>query len=177
MRQAQFSLFEDKKRQKGIYLSLDKIYILSILLILTVLAAFIAGIEKGKHQVNKKEAKKGLYTQPVGNKTVVKKRVVNRNNKTPEVSTVRPGKRLEVKTPTVKNQAFFSVQLASYLKKNVAKIRAKELKKKGITPILRNKGKYLILYVGRFSEKGEAEHLAKELKKQFSDCIVVRLNP
>ncbi len=177
MRQAQFSLFEDKKKQNGIYLSLEKIYIFSILLILAVLAAFIAGVKRGKHQVNKKETKKGLYAQPVDNKIVTDKNPVTRENKVSGISTVRPKKKLEIKTPAVKNQAFFSVQLASYLKKEVARIQAKKLKKKGILPILRNRGKYLILYAGRFSEKGKAEKLAKTLKKQFSDCMVVKLNP
>ena len=169
MRQAQFSLFEDKKRQKGIYISLEKIYILSILLILILLTAFIAGTERGKRQINKTEKVNPNNVQILDRDRFIEKKAEDNIDKAPQMTSGKTN-------PIVKNRAFYSVQIACYSKKDVAVIQAHKLKNKGITPILRNKGKYLILYAGEFQTRNKAEKLKKELKNFFSDSIIVKLN-
>lgn len=73
------------------------------------------------------------------------------------------------------DSAGFTIQLASYKAKKTADSQAERLKKKGLAPIVLKKGDYIILCVGRFSDKGQAKDSLSKFKKEYKDCYLRRL--
>ena len=69
----------------------------------------------------------------------------------------------------------YSIQVASYSRKDIALEEVDTLKKKGHDPFLIQKGQYVALCVGRFATKEEATTIAKNLKARYSDCFVRKL--
>jgi cell division septation protein DedD len=69
----------------------------------------------------------------------------------------------------------FTVQIASYQKREYAQREALSLNKRGITAIVIPKGSYFILCAGRFSDRRDAEQLLGRLKKQYRDCWIRRM--
>lgn len=69
----------------------------------------------------------------------------------------------------------FTIQLASYKSKSSAQREAQELRKKGLSPLILPKGNWIILCVGNFSEKKDAQTLLLQLKKRYKDCTLRRL--
>lgn len=66
----------------------------------------------------------------------------------------------------------FTVQVASYLKRELAQKEAQSLKKKGVSAAVIPKGKYFILCAGNFSDRRSAEMLLTRLRKQYRDCRI-----
>lgn len=70
----------------------------------------------------------------------------------------------------------FTVQVASYKSNKFAQREADALKKKGYSDVyVMNKGKYVILCVGKFNSKAGADKLTKKLKNNYQDSVVRRL--
>jgi len=69
----------------------------------------------------------------------------------------------------------YTIQLASYKKHSSAQKEAQELRKKGLSPLILPKGNWIILCVGNFNQKKDAEILLLQLKKRYKDCTVRRL--
>ncbi len=69
----------------------------------------------------------------------------------------------------------YTIQLASYKAKKFADTQAEVLKKKGLAPLVLRKGDYIILCVGRFSDKDEARSSLSKFKKDYKDCYLRRL--
>jgi cell division septation protein DedD len=73
-----------------------------------------------------------------------------------------------------KGQAY-TIQLASYKSNSHAQKEAAVLKQKGYSPLLLTKGEYIVLCVGNFSNKQNAQSLLPELSKRYGDCRIRRL--
>ncbi len=69
----------------------------------------------------------------------------------------------------------YTIQLASYKSKALAQKEAQDLKRKGLTPALFSKGSYTVLCVGSFSTKQEALNSLSELRRRYVGCYVRRL--
>jgi hypothetical protein len=69
----------------------------------------------------------------------------------------------------------YTIQVASFLNKINARKEADILKRKGLSPLVLSKGKFIIVCVGNFSKREEAESLLPKLKKQYRDCCIRRL--
>jgi subtilase family serine protease len=69
----------------------------------------------------------------------------------------------------------YTIQVASFLNKINARKEADILKRKGLSPLVLSKGKFIIVCVGSFSKRKEAESLLPKLKKQYRDCRIRRL--
>lgn len=89
----------------------------------------------------------------------------------------QPAERREIiKEPVLKDfQENFAIQLASYQTENPARKEAELLKKKGFDPLVLSKGKYTVLYVGKFASKEKAKIALSELKKRYKDCFIRRM--
>lgn len=74
-----------------------------------------------------------------------------------------------------KKQGIFTLQLASYQKRDFAQKEAAVLSKKGIAAFVLAKGNYFVLYSGNFPSRQAAKMLLAKFKKQYRDCIVRRL--
>lgn len=66
----------------------------------------------------------------------------------------------------------YTIQLASYKAKKFADTEADILKRKGLRPFILYKGDYVVLCVGKFSDKGQAGNSLSQLKKQYKDCYL-----
>jgi hypothetical protein len=69
----------------------------------------------------------------------------------------------------------YTIQLASYKSRSFAQKEAQELRKKGLSPMVLPKGNWIILCVGNFNERKEAEILLLQFKKRYKDCTIRRL--
>ncbi len=69
----------------------------------------------------------------------------------------------------------FTIQLASFKNRSAAMKEAEVLKNKGLQPLVLSKGSFLILCVGNFSNKNNANQTLSLLKKRYQDSYVRRL--
>ncbi|MBU3958988.1 MAG: SPOR domain-containing protein [Candidatus Omnitrophica bacterium] len=81
-----------------------------------------------------------------------------------------------IKTQVIKDDILnYTIQVASYQTKKYAEKEADRLRQKGFSPLVRTKGKYVILCVGRFPQKESAAPVLSKLKKRYQDCFVRKL--
>ena len=69
----------------------------------------------------------------------------------------------------------YTVQVASFQTKAFAQKEEEGLKSRGHQTLLLGKNGYIILCVGKFSDKDTARALLLELKKRYGDCYIRRL--
>ncbi|MFH1640346.1 MAG: SPOR domain-containing protein [Candidatus Omnitrophota bacterium] len=69
----------------------------------------------------------------------------------------------------------FTVQVASYKTMGSAEKEAEHLRKRGFSPLVVPKGNFLVVCVGSFTNKKEAETLLTKLKSKYHDCYIRRL--
>ncbi len=138
----------------------ESIILLSIGFLTTGIIAFCIGVEKGKNMAT---AKTNLYLD-IADKA-----------KTPVTapSIPRAEKREALQVPEYINN--WTVQVASYKTKINAQQEANSLKKKGFSPVVVNKGNYVIVCVGNFTKKEMANSLMLELQKKYKGCYLRRL--
>ncbi len=79
-----------------------------------------------------------------------------------------------VKEPETPEKEHYIIQLASYKTRTYAEREAELLRKKGLAPLILNKGSYTVLYVGNFPSRKTAQSLLSELKKRYNDCYIRR---
>lgn len=167
MEKSQLSFFEEIRRDKRkISLSLDKLYLASVFFIIVIVVTFSLGVEKGK-KVNLAN----LKVEPIDNQEVTKNLPVPAPTHEPKGEK----KKDNVEVAQVEPEILYAIQLASYSRKDIAEEEAKKLEKKGFKPLLLQKGKYLVLYVGKFKSKKEARSVAHSLKSRYSDCLIRKL--
>lgn len=197
MERGQLSFFEETNRQKRrITVPIDKVYITLVVCIIAMIISFSLGVEKGK-RIHMAKADYGDYKDPL---SVVSKEIKTdasepqqklnvdlqaeeaQTAETQELATQEipaveePPKKDEIKEKVIEEkQIFYSIQLASYSRKDIALAEVSRLKKKGFEPILLEKGKYWALCVGRFKTKEEARTLTKNFKNSYSDCFIRNL--
>jgi len=74
-----------------------------------------------------------------------------------------------------KNKVSYTIQVATYKNIEYAQREAEKLKKRGFQTMIINKGNYIILCVGSFLDKKEANVVLVKLKKNYEDCFIRRL--
>ncbi len=158
-----------KKRLK-IILPLDTLILLSIVFIILSVVFFSLGVENGK--------KIALHTNK-SIATTTTNNIQNSKKSSPELSKQQsnlkqPEKKVDKKN-TEKINDSYHIQIASFHKENAAQKEAANLKKTGYPVLIRKSGKYVVVYVGGFSNKGEATKRMECLKKKYKDCILRRL--
>ncbi|MEW5757924.1 MAG: SPOR domain-containing protein [Candidatus Omnitrophota bacterium] len=149
----------------------------------TFLIAFSIGFERGKN-INVVQIKK---TNQQSNKIIVKEKAIDKDtskqnkgkNKTETtyVTVVKKELPKQIEQP-VRNieKGAYVIQVATYFKDSFAKKEALNLKNKGFNTLVKNKGKYIILYVGNFNTKTNAENSLKKLKANYRDCFIKKLS-
>ncbi|MBI5144686.1 MAG: SPOR domain-containing protein [Candidatus Omnitrophica bacterium] len=133
---------------RGFIRGYEKTLILAIAFIVISIISFSLGVEKGKNLVSLKKT--------------------NSQFDTAEEKQVQPKEEKNI----LEN---YTVQLASYKGKVSVQREADRLKKKGFSPLVLNKGQYLVLCVGNFSDKQKAETVLSEFRKRYPDCRIRRL--
>lgn len=69
-------------------------------------------------------------------------------------------------------QKRYAIQVASYNGNEQAQRTAKLLEKKGYPVFVSKKGKYIAVFVGEFTDKGEAQRNERLLKSTYKDCLL-----
>jgi cell division septation protein DedD len=205
-RQTQFELFPGApqhpvKRSKTPFLktrlslSMENIGILGVLMVISMVASFSIGVERGNrtarpaaNAVVRTAAVRAVVPQepkvqqtlpaPVKPRT---DRAEKRPPEQPEFEIVRasmplpgvvsePVARLD--SPADEKAKMYTVQVASFQLDKYAQKEAKTLKKKGYDIFVIPKGKHSIVCVGRFSQRQEAQEFSSKLRKKYKDCII-----
>lgn len=156
-----------------------------IALVITFLIAFSVGFEKGKH-INVIASKKSIEqtTNIAIKENAIKKDALNQNreNKKSETTYVTvvkkeaPKKLEQLIENNQGKKGAYVIQIASYAKDTIAKKEASILKNKGYNSLIKNKGKFIVVYVGNFSDKSKAEISLRKLKTNYRDCFIKKLS-
>lgn len=124
----------------------EKTIIIIIVFIITGIISFSLGVEKGKEIVNQKT-----------------------NSRIDMAEVSQPAKSSQIA------EVNYAIQVASYETRVYAQKEAEVLKKKGLSPSVLSKGRFVVLYVGNFPDEKSAKSVLTELKKQYRDCFIRRL--
>ncbi|MEW6101795.1 MAG: SPOR domain-containing protein [Candidatus Omnitrophota bacterium] len=138
--------------------SYEKTILTALGIIITVIASYSLGMERGKRSA--------ITPQPAA--TLEKKEA---DIALPKKVVIEP-KKINTEAITPKG---YTIQLASYKTHSFAQKEANKLKKNGHLPLILSKGQYVILCVGNFPDRNSAQSLLSELKKQYQGCYIRRL--
>lgn len=133
--------------------------------IVTAIASFSLGVEKGKKIENVKlnpHFDKAIKIQPPQEAQQIIKPAAQ---KADIVIPQKPADSLQG----------YTIQVATYQTKKYASQEANVLKKKGFSAVVVSKGAHTIICVGNFSDKETARSLLPQLKKRYRDCFIRRL--
>ena len=162
-KQLKFFHFQDEKNKRTITVSKDILYFSFIIIALSICLAYIAGVNRGR-RLAKNYFLNSKDTILVNLNKSEKKEKKNFSTK----KTVSKVKEKKIKTGYV-------IQVATYENKKLAEKEKERLKKKGFPVILSRKGKYLVIFVGKFLTKEEAKQKLNLLRARYKDCFIRRL--
>ena len=66
----------------------------------------------------------------------------------------------------------YTIQVASFKNQEYAEKEAMDLKKGGYEPFILPKGSHLIVCIGKFATKSEAERFSQKLKSKYKDSVI-----
>ena len=147
-------------------LNIENFIVLSVIFLMVIIFSFSLGVERGKKITNTSGSQ---FVQAEEKESSEKKFELE-----PKVVQVKDQSHKQEASPE-KYLFTYTIQVASFKKEAYVKEEAKRLKSKGYETIIIPKGKWIILCVGKFEDKKEAEVLRKELRKKYGDCIIRRL--
>lgn len=180
-------------------LSLENIVISGIVVLMSVIFSFSAGVEKGRraHLIKPMDDPALSTVSVVQNKQDVTGPIAQKRQAPLQAAAVRPQIAVNSSAVTVpaagsavtadtenlsmaeqKEKSIsgsYTVQVASFKKDEYAQKEALMLKKKGYDIIVVPKGSYSIVCVGKFSRKEQASVTLSQLKKTYKDCVLRRL--
>lgn len=153
------------KPKKVFTLFFEHLVLVSIGVIMIAVVAFSLGVEKGK-RIAKKE----------GYDISVSVNGVNEKASSKEVEHVEAAPVEVIEKPQVQLPERYTIQVASFVKKEIADKEASLLKAQGFDGFVLEKGKYSILCIGRFASRDNASKEQKLLRKKYSDCLIRKIN-
>lgn len=136
----------------------EKTILIVIAILIASIVSFSLGVEKGKRIKNPVKPEVNTYVKL--NENLLPKEEATKE----QVALVSNFKR-----------DTYTIQVASFKTDTYAKKEAESLKRRGYIPITLNKGEHVILCVGNYSNKEEAQALLSELRKYYKDCRIRRL--
>ncbi len=201
MRNEQLRLFTPdddsnlRNRRRLIIIPLDTFILSSVVIILLFILAFSLGVERGRkiyyaNLESKENLEKDIVPddgQPAKIQTKMENKLVAETKNEPvrpivSISVPRPAQpqvkpdtTAKIETPKAGISGNYSIQIATYNKESYAQIEAKVLQAKGFPAFIAKKSNYVVLYVGPFKTKPEADKYLSVIKKTYKDCILRRL--
>jgi len=145
--------FLSRIKNKTTY-SFENIVIISIVFIMSCIAAFSLGVEKGRREVDVK---------------------INRQRKTALEEKITSIKKIETSKAEKTQADKYVLRLASFKKSSSAKQEIATLKKLGYKASMKKSGSYYQVYIGFFDNEKIAQELCDKLKKRYDDCFVSTL--
>ncbi|MFC1594492.1 SPOR domain-containing protein [Candidatus Omnitrophota bacterium] len=186
-KQVQYDFFEDAPGQRQVrakrnladlfYFTVnpEHIVIALVCLIMAVIVSFSFGVEKGKKIIVRQSEpfskELSSTTTHVVEETVSQPKVQQKPIETKTTSL--PTKEIVPKQEA--NYKNFTIQVASFKKEAHAEQEGKRLQQYGQDVLILQKGKYVIVCIGNFDTKKEAEGVIGSVRKQYNDCYIRRL--
>ena len=176
-----FGIEPDTKSERirqSFNLPLDTLILMGVVVGLLLTVAFSLGVERGRKMSYLDTKKKELANFSVDKLE---------NQGTIEQAKTTPGKlrklEIEVQEPEIdqnpqpeKNSQDsgqkYRIQVASYAGSQRAQQEVEKLKNKGYPALVLQKGQYMVVFVGEFSDKQEAREKMQSLKSSYSDCFI-----
>ncbi len=153
----------------NVIFSHQSVIIIFICAIMSLIASFALGVEKGK-LIAKNNVAVEKAAKPAAAVAAVVTAVL------PPEAPEQPLQPIVVAQETVKTPTGgFTIQVASVTAETSAKGLADSLIKKGIAAFTKQSGKYTIVLAGNFAKKEDAQVRLKELKKTYTDCFIRKI--
>ena len=173
----QLFLFEDTSKdvKKKIYLNKEKLALQIITLFFTFVLAYVIGFKQGLNRAKVDESKRELTCKNILEEKQPPVSKNNTNKSLPSSISSNIIRRTEKKPKRKTGSQYFTIQLASYENKKIARWYLNKFLKEGLDAFLLKKGKYEVLYVGKFPTKEEAIKMIKNFKKEFKDCFPTKM--
>ena len=148
----------------------EKIILGVIVLLVTAIASFSLGVEKGRSLALRKT---NLRIDVASSKNTGTAEATQG----PAVISISPAAKepADSKTKEEASEHTYTIQLASFSNKTSIEKEAALLRKKGYNPLVIPKGKYTIICVGSFSDRETANKVLAEFKKRYKDSLIRRL--
>ncbi len=163
----------------GFIWNYEKAILIIVGFIITATISFALGVEKGKKMAVLKSQPRAFmaYNQVSIRQAPVSAAVQVKPEPSLRLAPVlKEEEVVVVPAVSVRDSAgSYTIQVASFTKEASAQKEISTLKKKGLVASILSKGKYLVVCVGNFMEKHEANTLLSELKKRYQDCFIRRL--
>ena len=151
----------------------EKAISIIIILLIISLVSFSLGVEKGKKIVKSNGIRRIDKIQPTQTDTtkLAASADIIDNQDQKIASAVK-----EVNTAREREDiSKYTIQVASFKSKGYAQKEVARLAKRGMQATIVRKGNYVVVYVGDFSQKKEADVSLNQLKQTYRDCFIRRL--
>lgn len=154
----------------NVIFSHQSVIVIFICVIMSLIASFSLGVEKGKLIARNSAAVEKVAE---GDAAAVAPAVAALPAESVKPQAVQPIAVTQetIKTPT----GGFTIQVASVTAETSAKGLADSLIKKGIAAFTKQSGKYTIVLAGNFARKEDAQARLRELKKTYTDCFIRKI--
>lgn len=157
--------------KRAITLSYEHLIFIVMAFIITAAVFFSLGVERGERLQVKSLA---LVEKESRQSPIQIAEVPGPIQKEPVVKEEEPSAQPEEAPKKKEAASVYTVQVASYVKKDSADKEAQRLKEKGFKPFVLSSGNYYIVCVGEFKNKAEATSEQKKLRKLYPDCYARR---
>ncbi|MDO8662713.1 MAG: SPOR domain-containing protein [Candidatus Omnitrophota bacterium] len=141
----------------------EKTVLIIIAVLVTGIIAFSLGVERGKRSVLDERSNQLKLAVP-NSAPVPAQLIVKKEEAVKQVNTL-----------SARQSGGFTIQVASFKARANALKEAENIKKRGLSAILFNKGGYFILCAGNFPNKQAAQSVLVELNKRYGSCQIRRL--
>jgi len=183
MKEKQLKLFYDRhnkveetsRRRHMLTIPIDTSILMGIIMLFVIIMSFSLGVRQGR-KISAASTKIKIARYETNNtdiNKVITGAIISDNHSNTEKED--SGNQNKNRNTTNENNKEYIIQLASYLKENLAKKEKQYLKDEGFSAEISKKGEYIVLYVGKFNTKKDAEKIKTSLKKRYSDCFIRRL--
>jgi len=164
----------------NVIFSHQSVIVIFICVIMSLIASFALGVEKGKLIARnivavEKAAEPAAAVAPAVAVILPPEKLQMAESITAQVP-AQPLQPIVVAQETIKTPTGgFTIQVASVTAETSAKGLADSLIKKGIAAFTKQSGKYTIVLAGNFAKKEDAQVRLKELKKTYTDCFIRKI--
>jgi len=156
--------------QYKVILPLDMLILLGVSALILLVLFFCLGIEKGKRIALRDSGLKTAAVQEAAPAEAVENKEQAEAGQSEGIAAEQAA---EIKQE--ENLQQYYIQVASFQKEKSALQEADRLEKDGCPILTVQRGSYIVIYVGGYSDKKEAKNKLAELKKKYKDCILRRL--
>lgn len=168
-----------------IVLTFENVVVVFVFMIVSLIIAFSIGVERGRvrarmaHSVAQLAVPVAVQTESLPSPQVMA--VTMPQNMTGAAQAAQSDlSPVSVVAPIIDQPAAaqkdvdkgYTVQVASYKKESMAEKEAMNLKREGFESFTMQKGDYVIICVGKFTNQDKAKQMLSKLKKRYKDSMI-----